>query len=150
MTAFAGTVTVLGLNEMFSPSEAPVALRLYVTGELPVFRSLRVSVSEYARAERLVAERERRGSLRRIVVAITLESIALSICRTPEPAVRTLRLGSGLLVVLTIAPLIRSVLQSGCASVISAAAPEVIGAAIEVPEMVAAPLPVPTPVETTL
>ena len=48
-----------------------------------------------------------------------------------------------------IAALIRAVLQSGCASVISAAEPAVAGEACEVPEIVAALKPVPTPADST-
>ncbi len=46
------------------------------------------------------------------------------------------------------AALMSSTLQVGCAWRVSAATPATCGEAIEVPEMVAAPLPVPTPVET--
>src|SRR3954470_21038748 len=48
-----------------------------------------------------------------------------------------------------IAALIRSVLQSGWASVSKAAEPAVIGEAWDVPEMVAALKPVPTPADST-
>src|SRR3954469_14939755 len=48
-----------------------------------------------------------------------------------------------------IAALIRSVLQSGWASVSNAAEPAVIGEAWDVPEMVAALKPVPTPADST-
>ena len=50
--------------------------------------------------------------------------------------------------VFMIAALMSSTLQDGCACRVSAATPATCGEAIEVPEIVAAPLPVPTPVET--
>src|SRR2546430_10602876 len=49
--------------------------------------------------------------------------------------------------VLTIAALMSATLQDGCAWRTSAAAPEVCGAAIEVPERIVAPLPVPLAVD---
>ena len=51
--------------------------------------------------------------------------------------------------VFMIAALMSSTLQVGCACRVSAATPATCGEAIEVPEIVAGPLPVPTPVETT-
>src|SRR6516162_4004395 len=49
--------------------------------------------------------------------------------------------------VLTIAALMSSIFQVGCAWTVSAAEPVTCGVAIDVPESLSAPLPVPTPVE---
>ena len=50
--------------------------------------------------------------------------------------------------VFMIAALMSSTLHVGCACRVRAATPATCGEAIEVPEIVAGPLPVPTPVET--
>ena len=83
-------------------------------------------------------------------LAITCVAVDFAGCTSPVPP-RLMRFASICdgSPVFTIAALMSSTVQDGCACRVSAATPATCGEAIEVPEIVAAPFPVPTPVETT-
>ena len=79
-------------------------------------------------------------------LAITCVAVDFAGCTSPVPP-RLMRFASICdgSPVFTIAALMSSAVQDGCACRVSAATPATCGEAIEVPEIVAAPFPVPTP-----